>query len=1081
MKKYFILFAAICAAAAVSCTPKELAVDTPFEEGVSDVKLIPITITASLEGTKADMVETSWTWQSGDKLAVYDGTDKREFTLDESAAGTAVAKFTGEVAETFTSLQAVFPFEAAGETFGTPLIPAVQTIAAGTTIDPTAMIAVAESAEKVSDDEFNFYFTSGVSMLRFIVPGEVQKVILHTEGKEAAIAGESRSVTVNVPGAGQYWAAVNSAAYEGLKVFARTSSGDFLKSTTATIDLSAPGKAKNLGTLGTGTQVSVIEDGAELVSYLGSTPTLDAYVVNDLDLTGKTVTSCASFDKVFDGLYHTISNWASSGVSLFAQASGTLKSFTIDSSCSFTSVPLAGNFGPVVNVLSGGKVIGVTNRAPITAIGTLTAQRSLAGIVGRMEKASSLVEDCHNYGTIKTEFNIGDVKATQYIAGIAGAFIAPTTNVRIKNCSNNGAIIVSGTEANSNLRNLYIGGIAGCTGLNSGSDTQTSGFTKNYGTILNCSNTGEIDITWGGGTGGYFNVGGIVGAGECALDTCVNEGKVSFISSLETSNARPAVGGLAGGIAGTAPVTAKDCINKGSIKLEGLFHNGSTGADYGAAGFGTFWATCGGCFGIVGDNATLVQNCDNYGDVTINTTTSATAGSSHSYGGIAGRSFAKLEGCDNLAKTIIMDDVVATCNFGGIVGHSINAIENCKLGAKISASHDCSSLTTKQASAILNSGGIVGYLDASGSLDGCTVESSSSITITNTTSNVRLGCIAGMTYGPASDCTNNAALSFTRKNIEGTDFVSFVSGIAGYNYSDESKGALEDCANHGVVTVVLNNNSGTVAIGGVLGAFKNTNTLTRCNNSGKITLDGKGMKGQIYAAGVVGRTMATKSNLTDCSNTADVEVTNITKTDAWSYIGGVQGSYSSSGNVLTRCSNSGNISVDGAAKVRIAALNGALYGSFVNCTNTGNVSANGVAAGSAIGGFAGYGSAPITGGSFTGTISVTNPAGTCYSGLVYAQVNRTNTISGLRLGGTITGSNLDAGILFGCRESASYPAHYTLGTTASPLTVLASTNINGTVVVANPSTDEDMVGNCTLNAPADDTDPILTYTNVVIE
>ena len=304
MKKNFILFAAICAAVAVSCTPKELAIDTPAEEGVSDVKLIPITITASLEGTKADMVDVKWTWQSGDKLAVYDGTDKREFTLDESAAGTAVAKFTGEVAETFTSLQAVFPYEAAGATFDTPIIPAVQTVTSGTTIDPNAMIAVAERAEQVADDEFNFYFTSGVSMLRFTVPDGVQKVILHTEGKEAAIAGASRSVTVTVPGAGQYWAAVNPASYEGLKVFSRTSDGDFMKSTTATIDLSAPGKAKNLGTLGTGTQVSVIEDGAELVSYLDSTPTLDAYVVNDLDLTDKTVTTCANFANVFDGLYY---------------------------------------------------------------------------------------------------------------------------------------------------------------------------------------------------------------------------------------------------------------------------------------------------------------------------------------------------------------------------------------------------------------------------------------------------------------------------------------------------------------------------------------------------------------------------------------------------------------------------------------------------------------------------------------------------------------------------------------------------------------------------------------------------------
>ena len=1085
MKKVLFFLAAFCAAAVVSCTNKELAVDTPAEEGVSNVKLIPITIIANFEGTKADMAGEdgiTWTWKSGDKLAVYDGISKREFSLDQSSDGQAIAKFTGNVAENFTSLKAVFPYSAAGESFGTPIIPSNQVVSDGATIDPAAMIAIAERAEKDGND-YTFYFTSGVSMLRFTVPAGVQKVILHAEGKEATIAGESRSVTVTVPGEGRFWAAVNPASYEGLKVFSRTSDGDFMKSTTATIDLSAPGKAKNLGTLGAaGTEVAVIENGDELISYLGSetAPTLDAYLVNDLDLTSKTVASCAEYAKVFDGLYHSIKNWTSNQVSMFAKVTGAVKKLTLDSTCSFTA-PMGGNFAPVVVILSGGTVSEVINKAPITANGTFTAQRSLAGIVARMEVKTSVVEDCHNFGAINSEFKIADTKATQYIGGVVGAFIAPSTIERIKKCTNNGNITISGSEENSNLRNVYIGGIVGVTGMNSGTADAPSGYTKNYGTVSNCVNNGNISVTWGGGTGGYFNVGGILGFGECALDTCTNEGKVSLSSSLEKTSSRPAVGGLAGGIAGTAAITAKDCVNKGSVDLTGMFTNGGSGADYAAGGAGTIWASCGGCFGIVGDNTKLVQNCDNYGVITINTKTTAAANSAHSYGGIAGRSFAELNGCDNLAPTMQMDDIVATWHAGGIVGHTKNAIVDCKLGAKISLSHDCSFLTDKQSAAIVNFGGIVGYAAAGSSLSGCSAESSASLTFTNMASTVRIGCIAGMLYGPASDCTNNANLVFTRKNIEGVAFTNFVGGVIGYNYADANNGALDKCVNHGTVTVNLDKDSGAAAVGGVAGAFNKTNILTNCVNDAKVTIDGKNMSGAaVYAGGVIARTMATKSCLTDCSNSADLVVSNIAFT-GWNYIGGLQGTYSSSGNVLTRCSNSGNVSVDGPAKLRVAGLNGALYGSFVDCTNTGNVTVNNPAAGSAIGGFAGYGSASISGGSFSGKITVNNAGGTCYSGLAYAQVNRTNTISGFKVDGSITGSNLDAGILFGVRESASYPAHYTLGAESSPLTILASSNINGTPVVSNPSTDADLVGNCTLNAPADDTDPILIYTNVVIE
>lgn len=913
MKKYFILFAAICAAVAVSCTPKELVIDTPAEEGVSDVKLIPITITASLEGTKADMVDVKWTWQSGDKLAVYDGTAKREFTLDESAAGTAVAKFTGEVAETFTSLQAVFPYAAAGASFGTPLIPAVQTVASGTTIDPAAMIAIAETAEKVSDDEFNFYFTSGVSMLRFTVPDGVQKVILHTEGKEAAIAGESRSVTVSVPGAGQYWAAVNPAAYEGMKVFARTSNGDLLKSTTSTIDLSAPGKAKNLGTLGAGgTSVSVIEDGAELVSYLGSTPTLDAYVVNDLDLTDKTVTTCASFAKVFDGLYHSIKNWTSNGVALFDdKTEGVIKNINIDSTCNLT--PTSGNFGFLaLALINNGAIIGCSNAANVTySLGEGTTQHCFGFFTGRLITKTTKITDCKNTGNLTISFTtVSTDMKTQYIGSMVGMVAGPNGDIRLENCTNEGIITVNGTNSTgeTHLRNIYLGGLFGGTGVNKGTTSTPTGYTKKYGTIKNCLNKGKVEATWTGGTGGYFRVGGIGGYAEAAFDSCINEGSVSFTNSLELQTAGSAVGGICSVIAGTSSINAIDCLNKGAISFIGRFSTASvttitttdpdteeeTKTEYALndALVGCKYPAVGGCFGVVGDNSTKIQNCSNEGTISVTW------------------------GKDSAAPSMV----------GGVVAFSFCA--------------------------------------------------------------------------PKS-----------------------------------------------------------------------------CTNSGNITYNGGKMSKQVYLSGIVAW-LDKKATIDGCENTGDITAENWTNS-SFSYIGGVMGNYNATKSTIQNCSNSGKLTSTATAKMRMGGIAAALYGTMKNCINTGDIECTNAQAGSRFGGLMGYSSAPITGGSTDCNITVTGNTATGHAGLLCGDIARTNTVSGVTVGGTITtDASIKAGFLFGGYNSTSNVAIYTLGTDSAPLIIDANANINGTCVVSNPSAISDVVGDTQTNASASHN---MIFTNVVVE
>lgn len=1084
MKKNLFCLAALCAAALVSCTPKELIIEEPesIDNPKETAELIHITIKASMsESTKATIsTDRTWTWDASDKLAVFDGTTvTKEFGIKEILSdGQAI--FEGDVAST-ASLTAVFPY-AAALSDGSYKLSSEQTISTGQTVDPSAMVATA-TGEKASDSEFTFYFTPAVSFFRLSVGAGVTKVILHTVGKDDTIAGESRSVTVNLPGtAGSFWAAVNPAVYHGIRAFAYDGTSYAKKGADAAeIDLSAKGSGKNIGTVSGGTAVTVIENADNLISYLGN-PTLDGYIVNDLDLTSKTINSCASFANIFDGQYHSINNWTSDKVSMFANVTGTVKNFTIENTCSFIA-PMGGNFAPAVTLLSGGTVSGVTNEAPITADGTITAQRSLAGVVARMEVNTSIVEDCHNKGNISSNFVIGETKTTQYIGGVVGVFIAPTTKLRINACTNEGAIIISGEEPNTNFRSTYVGGIVGTTGLKSGSEASPSGYSSNYGIIRDCHNKGAVSVTWGGGTGGYFNIGGIIGYGECVLENCTNNSPVSLTNSTTKTNARPAIGGLAGGLAGNATTNAIDCVNYGDISLNGMFTNASASGAYGAGGGGTIWASCGGCFGIVGDNSNMISNCDNYGKVTINTLTGSSATSAHSYGGIVGRTMANVDGCDNYAEEMSVTDVVYTCHIGGIAGYSQADITNCELKAKLSVTNDCSSLTgtatinnventVVKTATVLNCGGIVGYSADGSNITTCN-NTADSIELIDVTSHVRFGGIVGMHYSGLTDCTNSADLRATRKYAENT-MLNFCGGNIGYLYLADA--IITGCTNIGDISYTADQSSEGLDVGGNVGASKFACTVEGCSNSGAITVDGQDATCQALIGGVMGSTKVKNCTVKDCNNTGALNLTKV-KSTAFSYLGGIWGHYTSSGNKLDNCNTISTITSDAASKVRVGGLAGAFYGSVSNCDAESTITVTNALAGSRVAGYIGYSSSSITGGSVSGTINA-SAEGASHAGLLFGDCARTYTLAGITVDGSLTtNSNFSSGLLFGGYNSASNGMVYTLGTETSPFIIKKSASVNGVSPTIVPSTIGEVMGDTTTNAPAS---PSITFTNVVL-
>lgn len=156
MKKIIRLLAVLCTVAAAASCAK---VST---ETIEVNTLVKCSIVADLEPTKATLDGVKVKWEAGDKIAVYDGTAKREFAL-VSGAGTSSAMFEGEVEAAATTLSAVSPFCAAGNEAGQYTLPRTQTISAGKDIDSSAMIMVAAPVAK--GNPFTFKNVCGVVKL----------------------------------------------------------------------------------------------------------------------------------------------------------------------------------------------------------------------------------------------------------------------------------------------------------------------------------------------------------------------------------------------------------------------------------------------------------------------------------------------------------------------------------------------------------------------------------------------------------------------------------------------------------------------------------------------------------------------------------------------------------------------------------------------------------------------------------------------------------------------------------------------------------------------------------------------------
>ena len=379
-----------------------------------------------------------------------------------------------------------------------------------------------------------------------------------------------------------------------------------------------------VGTTPTPQPDGTIKTADELIAWLAS-PTQDAQLGADIDLTGKTFVS-DTLRATFNGNGHKITysitlesaDRQNHYVGLFPQINGTVKNLVTagkiicnpahDESEGADNTYFVGGIAAIlapkaiiencqngVDVISetqlshrlggivgsagaGAKISGCKNTGKIEAVipnkGTGNASQ-IAGIVGHFEETGS-ISNCVNDGNILYSA-LGTVRA----AGIVG-YINNLVDFTIDGCTNNGNIV---SDYLWKSGYTYIGGISGYFG------TPTA-----EGKILykDCVNNGRIEAN--GPADGCARPGGIASYGgnsnnpangnELRFVNCTNNGEI--ISTSETAKKNPV-----GGIIGQAEKSAK-------LILDGCTMNGmvSTNSNY-----------AGGLIGQTGGTESVIKDC----------------------------------------------------------------------------------------------------------------------------------------------------------------------------------------------------------------------------------------------------------------------------------------------------------------------------------------------------------------------------------------------------------------------------------------------------------------------------------------
>ena len=427
------------------------------------------------------------------------------------------------------------------------------------------------------------------------------------------------------------------------------------------------------------------------------------------------------------------------------------------------------------------------------------------------------------------------------------------------------------------------------------------------GGVSQCKNYGYIDSKVSG-----WSVGGVVGEAYVSVNYCENYGDVHGLTTHT------------GGVVGSACTgsNVNSCINHGAVSASGIVSTGK-----GAWGLG----------GIVGSTEVLVTDCENYGNITSDSTTGV-----GQVGGIAGKSYnGTIKNSVNKGNVIVAGGLV-----GGILGdgYETTTIEGCTNYGSVSGTSEIGGVAGRiQVGSIatsVNHGTVTGTGGAVGGIVG-NVESG---TVTNST-NEKTGTVSGGTWsvgGVVGHSAANITSCYNYASVTGTN--GGVGGIAGELIVNKNL-VIENSENHGAVvgksntggivgyqrnnTVKGSVNKGTVngtnEIGGIAGS--SNGTIDNCINDGNVTAT------STHPGGIVGNTNGTVKSST---NNGAVK-------GSW----GVAGiSAMSEGGKFENCINNGAVSGTGQLGGIVGKANG---NTITNCQNNGSVTGTSDSVGGIVG------------------------------------------------------------------------------------------------------------------------------------
>ena len=799
-----------------SCTKEELKDDTGSGQEQETVPegFVAKTFTARIsELTRASFTGSKVNWEETDKIAVYDGSCKNEFSVQSIESG--LATFKGYVTEGSEEFYAVFPYSAASETLPSAdgeisfTVPSEQIIGESTS-DVDAIVSVAKA-----DQVGHFQFRNAVSLVKLHIPDGVTSVEFTANGEEklsgnctvsigeAAKGAQGESVVLKqadggVISSGDYWMAVVPATLaEGYTVNYSSATQTASVYSNDVVDLvrnvSLDITAETASVKWVKTSIRTADDLLAFAESAASYSAEDLVTIEaDIDMSGKTWTPFV-LGCTLDGKEHKIYNISASSSStanFITQVTGTLKNVvfgssdgeTYDGQSSISLTSAGQNAGVVGN--NNGTLENVVSFVKIDATALDGAPASDQVRIGGLTAA--------NYGVISHSANRGAISVGGgisgkmiFIGGITGW--SSSSSDRIENSENSGEITVDNSSAQS---------AAGIAGMYQGGD------------IVSCTNTGKITVKNSSGRNSYF--GGIAGfiqiyeAEGARIEGCTNSGEFDLDNKTVFG-----AGGIGGVIHRSAEgsVTIIGCENTSDIFMS----NQHTSED---VNLGGIVGMCDANDSEIFKGTNYITSCTNSGDVYYEESRSLSNldGKFSTAGGIIGRTNHQIEisGCENSGA--VRSDKISLDYLGGIAGY-VNG------GTKISGCTNTASVTLDLGTAVTYSGG-------------------------NRPGAGGIACYTGGTV-TISDCENSGAVSIT------------------ITKSDQCAAGGIVATTEGTLTLSGNTNSGSVtstsgafdkAAGGVIGRAMRTVTMSGNTNTGSVTaVDATGKhQDNVMAGGLIG-------------------------------------------------------------------------------------------------------------------------------------------------------------------------------------------------------------------------------------